>query len=978
MKKVFWPVAAAVAALGLAGLPGVPAAAASTNPGPGPLTRARELAPTPAPRGASDQGAEAARTPVHLEIALAPSNPSGMASYIAGQYDKSSPLYHHWLTPGHFDALFAPSPSTVSSVRSWLSSRGLNSQRSSAFALTVTTTASQVATALGTPLERYTAKGRDGYAARQAPLVPANLHGDVSGILGLDTFETMSPDYSHLHPRRTAASPRAVVHSASVPTDCTAATDAAAGGGYTMADEGADYGLDTLLNAGLTGSGQKIGLFELASYDTSDITWYEQCFGLGNHVSAVNVDGGSQLDFQGGGTGEADIDIQEAITQAPGASVIAYDAPNDGNPGTIYDLWNQIVSSDATQSVSTSWGICEPDAVIQSSLTTLFAEAAAQGQSVFSASGDSGSEDCAGDAYQNPVPTQTTKLEVDYPASDPYVTAVGGTDVPGSGSPNVAADYTAWNYCDGYPYTDTNYTPPNGLPSGVPCWDYYSTYAAGGGGESTHFTSASWQRSYLSATGQGTSCSPSPCREVPDVSADAGYPLVGYVSPNAGAPYSASNWGAGIGTSFAAPFMAGLAADRNSGCTQSAGNFASLLYGLGRVDNASFGQIFLDVTAGNTDMFGNNGGKWAARTGYDMATGLGTPNPIAITCPEIQTVSTTHAAPGSTMTIGGFGLENADFYFGGALATVSSATPTSATVVVPQGSGTVNIVGALNGVAGTHVFNGFTFDAGGTNPGPTCANASGEILRGAVGIASVNINGCKGYFVADAQGRVAAFGSATTHGDLTGIHLAKPVIAIVATPDEEGYWMLGADGGIFNFGDARYWGSTGNVRLNAPVVGMAPTTTNRGYWLVAKDGGIFTFGDAHFYGSTGNVKLAAPVVGIAVAPGGSGYWLVASDGGVFTFTNPYRFYGSLGKVPLNKPVIGMSSTPDGKGYTLVGADGGVFNFGDAPFYGSLGKNPPPSPIVDLSPTPKDDGYYLVTAAGAVYAFGPGARSFGSV
>ena len=240
-----------------------------------------------------------------------------------------------------------------------------------------------------------------------------------------------------------------------------------------------------------------------------------------------------------------------------------------------------------------------------------------------------------------------------------------------------------------------------------------------------------------------------------------------------------------------------------------------------------------------------------------------------------------------------------------------------------------------------------------------------------VGIAPAAVGGSPGYFRVDAGGQVCASGSASWHGDPSGLRLSAPIHGIAATPDGLGYWLLGSDGGVFTYGDARFWGSTGHLRLAAPVVSMAPTPDNRGYWLVARDGGIFSFGDARFFGSTGRMRLVAPVVGMAVAPGGNGYWLVASDGGVFAFTRD-GFYGSLGGRRLARPIVGMASSADGRGYTLVASDGGVFAFGDAPFYGSLGNDPPATPVVDLAPVPSHRGYYLVDSGGDVFPFGPDA------
>jgi titin len=190
-----------------------------------------------------------------------------------------------------------------------------------------------------------------------------------------------------------------------------------------------------------------------------------------------------------------------------------------------------------------------------------------------------------------------------------------------------------------------------------------------------------------------------------------------------------------------------------------------------------------------------------------------------------------------------------------------------------------------------------------------------------------------GYWVASADGSVAAFGAAQQYGSLAGTKLAAPVVTMASTPDGKGYWLTASDGGVFAFGDARYFGSEGGHPLNKPIVGMTTTPDGQGYWLVASDGGIFTFGDAAFYGSQGGHPLNKPVVGMAASPDGHGYWLVASDGGVFTFGDAV-FYGSQGGHSLNAPVEGIETTQNGHGYWLVASDGGVFAFGDAGFLGA--------------------------------------------
>ena len=248
--------------------------------------------------------------------------------------------------------------------------------------------------------------------------------------------------------------------------------------------------------------------------------------------------------------------------------------------------------------------------------------------------------------------------------------------------------------------------------------------------------------------------------------------------------------------------------------------------------------------------------------------------------------------------------------------------------------------------------------------GPTYGTGQ-SLPQPVVGVASTPTGG--GYWLADASGSVAAFGSATDFGSMAGQPLNQQITHIVATPDGGGYWLVAADGGTFAFGDAGFYGSMGGRPLNAPVVDMAPTPDGRGYWLVASDGGVFAFGDAPFYGSMGGQHLNRPVVGIAADYSTGGYWEVASDGGIFAFDAP--FCGSTGGMTLNRPVVGMTPTATGGGYWLAATDGGVFAFGSAGFHGSTGGMALNAPVVGLAADAATGGYWLAAADGGVFAFG---------
>jgi hypothetical protein len=209
---------------------------------------------------------------------------------------------------------------------------------------------------------------------------------------------------------------------------------------------------------------------------------------------------------------------------------------------------------------------------------------AAQGQTVASAAGDSGSSDCNGITNNN--------LAVDDPASQPYVTGVGGLSV----SVIAPLNESVWN------------TP---VSTGYP--------GAGGGGVSILWSRPSWQV----APGIASSAS---MRMVPDLSTDAD-PNTGFVEYFTGSAQGACHTGceAGFGsvggTSIGAPMVSSMVAVGAQGCNVNRLGFINpALYAM-----ASTG--FNDVTVGNNDLY--NVGGYSAGPGYDMASGLGSPNGAA-------------------------------------------------------------------------------------------------------------------------------------------------------------------------------------------------------------------------------------------------------------------------------------------------------------------------------------------------------------
>ena len=300
-------------------------------------------------------------------------------------------------------------------------------------------------------------------------------------------------------------------------------------------------------------------------------------YGLTAHVTRVKVSAGgsSGADLgESNGQDEAESDIEVMQGSAPGAAILMYEAPND-DQGAI-NMYNKIVSDNRASVVTTSWGGAEstyPNDEL-SAMDQSAQEGAAQGQAIFAASGDAGAFDAAGTG----VHSEST-LAVDFPASDPWVTGVGGTTLTSDGT--RYAGETVWS--DGS-------DPRN--PSGT------------GGGLSTLFSLPSYQ----SGPGVTNSFSNGE-RQVPDVAANAdpntGYRV--YTVDNFDSP----TWGVIGGTSLSAPLWAGFAAIINQSLGRSLGFLNPILYSLGQ-QAATFTQPpYHDVTQG-TNLF------YPATAGWDF------------------------------------------------------------------------------------------------------------------------------------------------------------------------------------------------------------------------------------------------------------------------------------------------------------------------------------------------------------------------
>ena len=556
------------------------------------------------PANAHIAGAVPDTTQLHVTVTLQSQDPAGLAALADAVSNPGSPQYHDYISGTDFAQRFGATQATVQAVEASLRAHGLDPGPVSANSLSipVTATAGELGQAFSTSFSRVAlASGASAIVNRQAPSLDSGIANDVQSVLGLNTLATAKPLLIRAH-TATALAPQDRAHVVTGgPQPCPAASSAGASqGGYTADQIAAAYGFPGLYQSGDEGAGQTVAILELEPYELSDIQAYGACFGVNPLIANVLVDNGAGT---GPGQGEAALDIENVIGLAPQARIVVYEGPNTGQGP--YDTMSQIISQHVAQVVTTSWGECEQlEGFGQASAeNTLFQQAATEGISIVSASGDDGSEDC--------FPAPPT-LQVDDPASQPYVTAVGGTSL------------------------DANTT--TGARIGERVWNDGTTVGASGGGVSNFWKMPGYQAQapsflhVINGNSSGANCAASSgdCREVPDVSAD-GDPATGYVIYWSGGGPTANPWQAVGGTSAAAPVWAALIALANasSRCAGTPIGFANpaLYYAAG----SAYGSDFSDITSGNNDMTGSNGGLYPAGSGYDMATGLGSPNATALT-----------------------------------------------------------------------------------------------------------------------------------------------------------------------------------------------------------------------------------------------------------------------------------------------------------------------------------------------------------
>jgi kumamolisin len=518
-----------------------------------------------------------------------------------------SPQYGQFESLSTLAKRFGASPSARRRVVRYLRGAGATGVKVDATGLfaDATMSASAATRLFGTSLARYHSAREGRYIAPTGSArMPAALRGAVSGVVGLDTrplFTTPQIAASHGQFQRHAAkaSPNNVVSGYSprsgTPSGCGAALKA---GGFTPNQYLTAYGYSPLHDFGVMGQGERVALIEIDGFRFSDLKTFAACYGLSvPRIRGYGV--GVSKPLSPGGESTLDLEVLDAA--APKLKEIDVYESHSKAADVLRSLTAPLQNHGKTpQVISASLGTCEP-ALVESigyagvrAVEGALATAAASGISVLASSGDDGSTACIG--RDGPIDL----LSVSYPASSPFVTGVGGTNLALNAA-NAITNQIVWN-------------------------DAPTDLAASGGGISGLFERPKYQNGFV----------PVNRRVVPDVSmlADVqpGYDIYCTVRECAD-PTHPSPWVSVGGTSAAAPLFAGGLALTDQVLRQrrrqELGVANSLLYSLAH--SSAAGSVFSDVAANDNNLspyLGDHAalGCCQAGTGFDYASGLGSVN----------------------------------------------------------------------------------------------------------------------------------------------------------------------------------------------------------------------------------------------------------------------------------------------------------------------------------------------------------------
>jgi subtilase family serine protease len=366
----------------------------------------------------------------------------------------------------------------------------------------------------------------------------------------------------------------------------------------------AAYNLPGLYGRGITGKGQTIAVVDAFGSPTiaDDLHQFDQYLGLGTpplrivrvgHVPTFDSSNGDMI----GWANESTLDVEYAHAGAPDAKIVLVEVAKD-DLQHLASAVRYAVQHKLGNVISLSWG--EPEQAIGrklvSSYSSIFSQAASSHITIVASSGDSGAsgQDENGNYYRHPVAS--------WPATSPFVTAVGGTRLNLNASGARNGPDTAWN--DTYSDAVNNFFFGNEGPNPL----------ATGGGKSAYYGRPGYQNGVRNVTGNQ--------RGIPDISMSASCS----VAVNVFETFTGGQggWTASCGTSESAPMFAAIVALADQVAGHPLGLVNPALYALA----ARHAPGIVSVASGNNTVSFSGGTVhgYSVRHGYNLVTGLGTVN----------------------------------------------------------------------------------------------------------------------------------------------------------------------------------------------------------------------------------------------------------------------------------------------------------------------------------------------------------------
>jgi len=590
---------------------------------------------------ATDLGALPGSKAVDFQVVLGLRNAAAAEQEVAAVSTPGSSSYGHFLTDAHFDATFAPAASTEAAVASWLRSAGLTivGVAASRMYIEVSGTVAQADRLLGTSLHNYRYQGQTLPAPAGDYVVPAQLSTSIAGFVGLDGSRGQTADTLPGPPpgARYGVQPCSAYYGQKMATSLPSAYGQKwpyTICGYSAAQYQSAFGLTQSIENGNDGRGVTVAITDAYAAPTilGDANTWSRKHGLpslNGHFRQVTPgpDGYNDETACGpqGWYGEETLDVEAVHGMAPGANIVYAGGRNcvAGLDDAFANVIDHHLASIVTD--SWTWGTGEgsentiPTGVLQFFHQYLL-EADLTGMSVLFSSGDDGDD------------TDVGSRQVNYPASDPLATGVGGTSTE-IGAQGQIVFQTGWS--------NSYSTLTSGAWTPAPPGNYSS---GSGGGTSQLFRQPFYQKGRVPAS-ISEYFGGRPMRAVPDISMP-GDPNTGLrvgetqVFPS-GTYYAEYRIG---GTSLSSPLLAGVLADTVQYVGHPIGFINPVVYAdeytaaisdvrptdgpeaTVRIDyanllNASEGYLTRLQTLGVPTTI------WTRR-GYDDVTGVGTPNGV--------------------------------------------------------------------------------------------------------------------------------------------------------------------------------------------------------------------------------------------------------------------------------------------------------------------------------------------------------------